>query len=204
MSASATTLKREPILLNQKLPIVQYSSAKLGEVLSSLNIKPFTKESVEKYKKEKVRELETRNRVAFWERHSVLVIFAAACFTLTLCFLVLADIDPSWAGGMLGVLGAIVGLLLVARVSDAATDEENSWGWERLSFSVYGRGIPTSVAGEFIRVREVLPAAQFEIEYLVRMKDRKVFDPFLVVKYAECEYYIEVWDEQSFDGKTLT
>lgn len=203
MNASGTTLKRESILLNQKLPLVQYASAKLGEVLFGLNIKPFTKESVEKYKKEKVLELETKNRVGFFARHLFLLV-AIFAYTLFVAALVLANADPSFLGGALGIFGCIAGILLVTRVSDACEDEESNWGWERLSFRVYDKSIPAPVAVEMRRVREELPDAKFEVEYLVRMKDRKVFDPFLVVKYAECEYYIEVWDEQSFDGKTLT
>lgn len=203
MEASGTTLKREPIVLNQKLPIVQNTSAKLGEVLSGLNIKPFTKESVEKYKKEKVLELEAKNRVGFFAGYLVLWVAVFACTVLAVA-LVWTNADPSFFGGALGIFGGFAGLLLVARVSDACNGEENSWGWERLSFRAYGESIPASVAGEMRRVREELPDAEFEVEYLVRMKDRKVFDPFLVVKYAECEYYIEVWGEQSFDGKTLT
>lgn len=200
MNASATTLKREPILLNPKLPIVQYASAKLGGVLSGLNIKPFTKESVEKYKKEKVLELEQASRMPFLERHPELAILGY--FWIVLCLWAIASADVSLIlGGTQALLAGFVGLCLVAIVSDACENEENSWGWERLSFRVYDRSIPASVAGEMRRVREELPDAGFEVEYLVRMKDRKVFDPFLVVKYAECEYYIEVWDEERFNGE---
>jgi hypothetical protein len=174
---------------------------KLAGRLYDLDVMPYPKEAVEEYKKEKVYELEAESRVPFFARHPVLVGLAVGCASVALFFANLEGASLSFAGGFFGIFCGIFGLLIVARTSDACTDEENSWGWERAPFSEYRERVPEKVRKEVSRIRNIVPFVNFEVEYLVRMKDRKVFDPLLILKYESYECCIEIWDEQDLEAE---
>ena len=194
---NASVLRREPILLNEKLPIVRDASVLLAMALSKLKIEPYPKNSVEAYKKEKLKKVARE----FPEKFSLSPFFRRMGDMLSVLVSVLAIANlagfaglDAWSG-VFGLYFAYFGLFCVYRVSAACESEESALSWERISAYRYEGRIPESVRNTLLRIREKLPATQFEVDYLVRMKDKKVFDPLLVAKYGECEYYIEVWDE---------
>lgn len=76
------------------------------------------------------------------------------------------------------------------------------WGWyslprwEERELSSYEEPIPEFVLNKAIQIKERLPEVTFEVEHLNESPD-----PFLKAKLNDEEYYIEAWEEPSFENR---
>jgi hypothetical protein len=57
--------------------------------------------------------------------------------------------------------------------------------------------VPEFVWAKAKEIASCLPEATFTVEQL--QSERRIYDPFLIVSYADECYYIEVWDESEFE-----
>ena len=57
--------------------------------------------------------------------------------------------------------------------------------------------MPQFVWAKAREIASCLPEATFTVEQL--QSERRIYDPFLIVSYADESYYIEVWDESEFE-----
>lgn len=59
------------------------------------------------------------------------------------------------------------------------------------------RDVPEFVKAKAREIANVLPDATFTVEQL--RSENKIYDPFLIVSYADESYYVEVWGEPGFE-----
>jgi hypothetical protein len=57
--------------------------------------------------------------------------------------------------------------------------------------------VPEFIWAKAREIASLLPEANFTVDQL--QSERRVYDPFLIVSYADESYYIEVWDESEFE-----
>jgi hypothetical protein len=60
-----------------------------------------------------------------------------------------------------------------------------------------GRDVPEFVKAKAREIANLLPEATFTVEQL--RSEKKIYDPFLIVSYADESYYVEVWEEPEFE-----
>jgi hypothetical protein len=72
------------------------------------------------------------------------------------------------------------------------------WGhqWVSSRIEKYASPIPEFALSRAIELKEELPHATFEVDFLQANPD-----PFLVMVYGGIRYYIDVWDEPKFEGR---
>jgi hypothetical protein len=83
---------------------------------------------------------------------------------------------------------------------------ETLWGplfytclrWVRLPLEEV-HDVPEFVKAKTREIANLLPDASFTVEQL--RSEKKVYDPFLIVSYADESYYVEVWEEPEFEQK---
>jgi len=68
--------------------------------------------------------------------------------------------------------------------------------WEKTPLEKYAEAVPEFALSRAIELKEELPAATFEVEFL-----HAVPDPFLILVYGSERFYIDVWDEPLFEGR---
>jgi hypothetical protein len=61
------------------------------------------------------------------------------------------------------------------------------------------RNVPEFVKAKASEIANLLPEATFTVEQL--RSEKKIYDPFLIVSYADERYYVEVWGEPEFEQK---
>lgn len=66
--------------------------------------------------------------------------------------------------------------------------------WTSTALESYDYPVPEFVLLRACELKEELPLAKFEVEYMR-------VDPFLVMVYGSKRYYIDVWDEPKFEGR---
>ncbi len=59
------------------------------------------------------------------------------------------------------------------------------------------RDVPEFVKTKAREIANLLPDATFTVEQL--RSEKKIYDPFLIVSYADESYYVEVWEEPEFE-----
>jgi len=82
--------------------------------------------------------------------------------------------------------------------------QETLWGphfytclrWVRLPLEEV-RDAPEFVKAKVREIANLLPDASFTVEQL--RSEKKIYDPFLIVSYADESYYVEVWEEPEFE-----
>jgi hypothetical protein len=82
--------------------------------------------------------------------------------------------------------------------SDEYDEELDELSWEMQKLSDYKHPVPAHVLSKAIEIKKAFPRVEFYVdEIIVRRKP----DPFLVAKYNKETYYIEVWNEPTFEGR---
>src|SRR2546422_11275790 len=61
------------------------------------------------------------------------------------------------------------------------------------------RDAPEFVKAKAREIANSLPDATFTVEQL--RSEKRIYDPFLIVSYADESYYVEVWEEPEFERK---
>ena len=173
------------------------------EILAELDIKPFTQESVNKYKKE------TAERVE-WAANHLLVRFFTWVF-LTLLVACGASLIAALSAAIFIEIGGWVWTVVVGEavacvlVLICFACAHESYGspkatWERIAITQYAKLIPEFALYTAVQVKKRCSQATLYIDEL--RVDTIFHDPFLVVKDSEGnEYCLEVWNEPGFKQK---
>lgn len=76
--------------------------------------------------------------------------------------------------------------------------------WFKSSLEDFTGNVPEFALAKAIQIKEALPKAKFDIEYLAYAEQNNpnpapLPDPFLVATLDDERYYIEVWDEKEYE-----
>lgn len=75
-----------------------------------------------------------------------------------------------------------------------------TFSWKSVPLEKYRKPIPLGALKTAVTIKEAMPEAKFVVEELLKNR-RPIPDPFLVVKAGSAKYYIEQWDEPSFEDE---
>jgi hypothetical protein len=161
-------------------------------IIHSLDIHPFTMESVELYKEQAMHAaLKARRQASLIFLALAALLYGIATPYAYSHFANSQDIVtiPLAIGAMCG-LGAII--LFYGR---------GDWRWAMTEIENYNLPIPIHVLQTALRVKAAIPGSKFQVEYLTREYTQEWPDPFLVLNVGDAYYYLEVWDEPKFEGR---
>lgn len=169
----------------------------LEKALIELNIKPFTRDSVEKYQNMMVKKTENEfliNKIIKIISYLTIVFGIIAFTTIILSFFV-----DNYKDIALLVAGAhgMVAIILFTLSLSYLWDKQVSANWNIISLKNYEKPIPEYVLQTALDIKAKVPDVYFRVSEL-RTRVRKNLDPFLIVSNFEKEYYIEVWNEPKF------
>lgn len=182
--------------------------AELHAALFQEGVRPFTSESVKRYKNEMCE----RNVWLPYRLPGIHQAIAATEF-------VIRKFMPEWLA-LVWFIGTFVGLIVggfglmthrhipeliglwsigSAAILAILIHKETSCGsWNDVDIKSYEGDIPTMLLHRAVALKRHLPDAQFLISEYRRDIPR---DPFLVIKYGQWTETIGVWDERDFDPK---
>lgn len=197
---------------------------KLATIFDELGIQPFDHQGVEQYQK---KEQEAYNRKSFsvlpwyaqvclrldkafsfmnsWPEFIYGLLFLASLISL-ICSLALVPLGRWTTVALLSPFSCfgliLVFMLLVDRQMNGLKLQE--WEWKKLSFTDCQKQnveIPHFVLNTAISIKEKMPGADLFVEGLIS-HERQLGDPFLCLQCAGNKYYLEVWEESKFEGRT--
>jgi hypothetical protein len=70
--------------------------------------------------------------------------------------------------------------------------------WQRVPLEEFEGEVPEFALSRALEVKDKMPTATFEVEEL---RVEKRYDPFLIAVCGKERYYIDVWEEQSFEAQ---
>lgn len=170
----------------------------LINALLKLDIVPFSKDSVELYKTQAVK-----------DARKVLVKLNPIKETMpmVLVLILMLSLGSIIVLGILNILGFIsnspVLIALATFVGSTvgfvfSINSLKTFEWTNTEIKHYQQPIPEFVLNKALQIKEKVPNAQFFIEHL-----EEKYDPFLKVKHGNLDLYIEVWDEPKFEFQFL-
>ncbi len=166
----------------------------LSQVLEELDIRPFSRDSVRRYKAEVPDAAELKDVPEFFKRHrklACLLLWLIALWAILSAIGIAVGWFLSWKLGVASVLSILVIFTKGCKFDDrlAALFQK----WERLPLAEYQEEVPLYVLQKAVEIKRRLPAAEFYIE-------QRAEDPFLIVTCGEREEYIEAWREPRFEA----
>ncbi len=183
-------------VLGYEAPRRRNEHFRLRMVLDLVQACPFTRESVERYKAMVAKEINSRFPLL---HYLASVVFAVGMISFGLCFgpAILGWII-SWKVGLSFAGGLIVSTIIVATL-EGSTIIRGSWKVTPLSD--YNKMVPDSALQHAVKIKKQCQQAEFFVHQFVQQK--KVFDPFMAVRYGEEEYYFAVWEEPKFENQQV-
>ncbi len=166
----------------------------LSQVLEELDIRPFSRDSVRRYKAQVPDAAELTDVPEFFKRHrklACLLLWLIALWAILSAIGIAVGWFLSWKLGIASVLSILVIFTKGCEFDDrlAALFQK----WERLPLAEYQEEVPLYVLQKAVEIKKQLPAAEFYVE-------QRAEDPFLIVKCGEREEYIEAWREPRFEA----
>lgn len=163
----------------------QKQRLRVWQAFNKYGIKPFTNESVERYKNAVTEQ-------AYQSRNSLGNLLKRAFFPLLLigasCLLGVLFRSPVWfVVAAAATFGTLYTLATVQYVGS----------WEEANARFYRGYIPTRVTLLGAALVEPLPGVQFRVHEFVERD--VVLDPFFSIIWGRQEYFVAVWDERGFD-----
>lgn len=169
----------------------------LWSVLSDLGIRPFTAESVERYKALMAEEARPKRPL----RDRLLSLVQG----LTI-FAVLVSLGPMLLGWIISwkisvvFLGILIGSLVVS-FSINGTTVKSEPEWKTVPLDGYSEPVPEFALKMAVDINSRLPGATTSVCQLVQSE--RVLDPFLIVEHGPERHYIAVWNEPAFGAIPL-
>jgi hypothetical protein len=170
----------------------QKGISRLSRVLKELDIQPFSRISVERYKAEEPDAAEV-DVPEFLKRHRKLariLLWFVPVWVIVSGIGIAGGWFISWKLGIASLAGVIVILMKGCEFDDRLAALFPMW--ERVPLAQYGEEVPVYVLHKAVDIKKQLPSAEFYVE-------QRAKDPFLIVKCGAEEHYIEVWREPGFD-----
>ena len=167
----------------------------LAEVLNQLDIQPFSRDSVKRYKAEEPAAAELTDVPEFFRGHRKLA-RTLLCLIPVWGLLSMIGTAAGWLiSWQLGVASLTSILLLLAKGCELSDRLAALFPtWERVPLAGYQEDVPLHVLERAVAIKKQLPGAEFYVE-------QRAKDPFLIVKCDEEEYYVEVWQEPRFEAR---
>lgn len=177
----------------------------LRQAMEKLGIKPFTEDSVKRYKKKtQWRAISLRER--FCEPIALgfffLMCFAVAVAIVGFVAMTTFLLSPEWSKTTMGAAAivGVVSLLFFLGFGCAVPEKKTtSVRWKLIPISEYEGPIPEFALQTAVDLGKACRNSRFFVEELIVKKE--VVDPFLVVTLGDAKYYLEVWNEPGFKGK---
>lgn len=166
-------------------------SLELLAILREHGIKLFHPEEVERYKKEKAARASSHVRLG----RAVSAILMASLVIFFFGLVTAVIYQPVWAGPVVFLsMFVMTGSTLILAFSTITTAT-----WERHPLNNgYTGSIPRDVIELAIGLKQSAPKVEFDVDVL--RVEKRILDPFLVVRLGEAEFAIAVWDEPKFNS----
>lgn len=205
---------------NNKRSICEQHVAK---ALETLGIEPMDRDAVEKYKRAKVDEIQSKGSNKFVKyMHTTkcegLVIGLGFCTFVPLVILAIglgAMADPHFDVShplFFKYTFGLISLPLMSWITCMIARHKKSviytGQWNAISIDAYEDPIREFALERALQVKAVLPESKFYIDVL-HEEARNVKteykpappDPFLIMRYEHLLFYLDVWDEPGFEGR---
>lgn len=154
--------------------------------LHALGIVPFTAASVRKYKAKQ----ERKPWMKAWGIQLLLVLVSIGA----IIFAIRHDSILLAIGAILTVIVGIIGSVGTWGILRPA-----DWRWQQRELRSYRDPVPSHVLQTAIMMRKAFPRAAIHVDEFCLVEE--VADPFLTVSLGGSTFYVEVWDEPTFEGK---
>ena len=167
----------------------------LSQVLQALDIQPFSRNSVERYKAEAPDAAELTDVPEFFKRHRKLasiVLWLIPLGTIVSAIGIAGGLLISWTLGVASLVSIIVIFNKGCEFDDKLAPLFSVW--ERVPLAEYQEEVPLYVLRKALDIKKRVPGAEFYVE-------QRAKDPFLIVKCGKEEHYIEVWREPRFEAQ---
>jgi hypothetical protein len=181
-------------LLGYDLLWKRMESQALKKALAETNTRPFTKESVEKYKEEITK---NANRYLFLDRVAHVALNASMLLISFCSGPAILGWFVSWKIGLTFLCGLVVSLVINIRLEGYTVKQPGSW--QVTPLKGYAEPVPEFVLHQAVELKEALPEAGFFVHQFVQ--NGLVLDPFLVISHGNESCFIAVWDEPKFEAK---
>lgn len=159
-------------LLKEAEKLLGYKSDKISELILA-GFVPFTKKSVEEYKKKAIKTY----RRPFYKNSCYFLLASCAFGFLAASFSVFFAIGAAVCF-IVAILSALIG---------------SSYEWRSVRIKEYNKQIPEFVLQTAVDVQKAFPSMVLLVEEI-----QATTDPFLVVTNGAHDYYLEVWNEPSY------
>lgn len=169
-------------------------SCELKKVLDELEIRPFTPESVNQYKQQLLKEINSR---ILWFHLLLRVISIISLVSFFFCFgPAILGWFISWKVGLFFVAALVVFFAGFGSLDGFVTKGPGSWKVAPLNG--YTKPVPRLILLSAVEIKKQLPMTELFVHEFIQQE--KVLCPFLVVRYDDEEHFIDVWDEPSFQA----
>lgn len=189
-------------------------SNKIRRALANLSDPPFTRQSVTRYKREKMRRaIPWREKLSYRAWVAAGIAWLMAIIAVGLAFttgLVGNAFSLSFGAGGIGMFAFAIFLAVLSFVAFP-----KAWGdnlvfvktvpvWTETNMCTYHRAIPEFALQTAVDLKKEFPEAEFVIEEMQITQQRVVvmtLDPFLRIDLPDGTFhYLEVWNEPGFRG----
>lgn len=173
--------------------------AKLQQAMRELDIQPFRAADVERYKKAEAKRASSN----IFLRHAEditfgIFVFAAVMLVGSVIGCLAASTVPGWLWLAPVVCVAVIVTDAIAAGGLSST-EIVSAKWKREPLGSYSSPIPEFALQTAVDLKRRCPIAEFYVDELT--VEKRVLDPFLVVRCGGQQYFLEVWNEPRFQQK---
>ena len=188
-------------LADEASELLHYQNAKqslahagqsLRKAMKELDIRPFTIESIKKYKSKQLWKANIRVYKAAAVGFGA-AILGAAIMSATIAYGVAAWGVP---GVVLAIIGTIGGLACILSNDPPKGLERRSWQREWLSGTSVA--VPEFALQTAIDIKKRVPGVLFAVEHLAEVRNPIQADPFLVAIFNGEAFYLEVWNEPGY------
>jgi hypothetical protein len=169
----------------------------LSRALRELDIQPFSRESVERYKAEAPDDADLADVPRFFKRRRTLACIFPWLIPLCVILSAIGTAGGWFISWKVGLASLVVSIVILAKICEF--DDRLAalfLRWERVGLAEYQEAVPLYVLRKAIDIKKRVPDAEFYIE-------QRAKDPFLIVKHGGEEHYIEVWREPMFESAVV-
>jgi len=170
------------------------------KLLEKLNIMPFNPKDIREYQQHLVEPLNQEYAQLIAKKNRISSIF----FAIIIIMLIACISGFIWNIPPLKYCGwfSFISIFICAWHHQDSKDSAPCY-WATIGLKEYYEKIPVSVLTHIININENLKESKFTIEKMkahgLNMKKNRL----LVMVYREKKYYIDIWDESEFNGKTI-
>lgn len=167
-------------------------------VLSELDIAPFEFRSVQKYKIQKAKSIGIYNK-RFLQAIEALgvALVGVAIFSILTTLTAMTSDGVSWTVISVPFMIAVLSMVIATTLARGINEDKRKIGkWKLVPLKGATERVPEFALETACQIKERIPSAEFYLDTLVC--EEVQYDPFLVLRLNNTDYYLEVWDEPGF------